>query len=559
MDLKFYIDRYRSSNSYTQKADKTITQVGLVFPLAMTAYGLLIQFGVVRSSNNFLNLPIFIIISIIFISVGVTQTIRPGSTPLLSTIRLLEFYTMVGIYLLLIAGIYNPFTFCWPILMLASYTYFEKTGLWLGILAFLSVIATDIFLFHFKDPKVIMSDILIFITVVFTGIAIISVMKTHEIRKAKLLENLIKESVQRDRVATIVNNLTDAIISTDTNGVIKVYNAASMALLDTNSSLNGRNISNVLSLVDKNDKNINIIDELKHSKSVTRRDDLSYVFKDGEKIRLETTYTPIRGGYNRSKRGEVNHGYIIIMRDITKSKSLEEERNEFISVISHELRTPITITEGTISNIQEMMEHTNITSRMLSDSISVAHDQILLLANIVNDLSALSRAERGMDNEQQEVDVHNLIHDLLDKYSDEAKSKKLKVSAKIDHNINTVYASKTYLEELLKNLFLNAIKYTKKGGVSVLVTDETDTVKFSIKDSGIGISKTDQPHIFEKFYRSEDFRTRETGGTGLGLYVASKLASNMDTRIELESKLDVGSTFSFSVSKKKRKQRELDV
>lgn len=547
MNFKFYIDKYKSSNSYTQKADQTITSVGLLLPFAMLIYGILIQLKIVYSPNNNVTWTGFIIIMLVWLGVGINQTIKPGDTPVSSTIRLLEFYTMSGVYFLLISGVYNPFVFCWPILLLASYTYFETGGLKLGILAFLFIIIVDIFRFHPNNLEIIISDILLFITLNLTGVAIITVMRTHEIRKEKFFKNVIKESLQRDRVATIVNNLTDAVLSTDKNGVIRVYNAACLSLLDTNENLNGKNIDKVLPLFDRNNNQISVVEQFKHSKAVVVRDDLYYLFSDGEKMLLETTYTPIRHGYNQMKKSEIQDGYIIIFRDITKLKSLEEERDEFISVISHELRTPITITEGTISNVQAMMEHPNATNTMIKDSITVAHDQVMFLASIINDLSALSKAERGVDNDPEYIDINELFNNVVNKFEDDANNKNLKVSIIVDKNISYIYVSRLYIEELLHNLISNAIKYTKKGSVEVSAKKDNDKIIFAIKDTGIGISKSDQIKIFEKFYQSEDYRTRETGGTGLGLYIAQKLAEQMGTKINLESKINHGSIFSFSL------------
>jgi len=103
------------------------------------------------------------------------------------------------------------------------------------------------------------------------------------------------------------------------------------------------------------------------------------------------------------------------------------------------------------------------------------------------------------------------------------------------------------LHELLQNFITNAIKYTKEGSITLEVARKKDTIHFAVKDTGIGISKSDQAKVFNKFYRSEDYRTRETGGTGLGLYVAVKLAKKLGTEIDLSSRLNHGSTFSFTL------------
>src|SRR5690606_37891556 len=103
-------------------------------------------------------------------------------------------------------------------------------------------------------------------------------------------------------------------------------------------------------------------------------------------------YSPIRHSFEEDgDEAEESGGFVIIIRDITKSKSLEEERDEFISVVSHELRTPITIAEGTVSNAQVMLGRSDIPADKVKSAIDMAHDQIVFLARMVNDLSTLSR------------------------------------------------------------------------------------------------------------------------------------------------------------------------
>ncbi|NTW61752.1 HAMP domain-containing histidine kinase [Candidatus Saccharibacteria bacterium] len=292
---------------------------------------------------------------------------------------------------------------------------------------------------------------------------------------------------------------------------------------------------------------MNILSELKHSKTVVKRDDLNYVYGDGETIRLEVIYAPIKSSYDRSKQSETNDGYVIIMRDITKAKSLEEERDEFISVISHELRTPLTIAEGTLSNTQVMIGHPDVTTDMLKDSVKLAHDQVIFLAGMVNDLSTLSRAERGVGNDAEDIDIRDLGHKLIDKYQQSAKDKGLRLDLDMSAKLGQVHTSRLYLEELLQNFMTNAIKYTTEGNVTVIIKQTGKKVTFSVKDSGIGISKSDQTKLFQKFFRSEDYRTRETSGTGLGLYVAAKLARKLGTKIDVISRLNHGSTFSIAL------------
>ena len=316
-------------------------------------------------------------------------------------------------------------------------------------------------------------------------------------------------------------------------------------MLDTNSELKGKNIDDVISLTDIEHKRFRLVRHFRTARSVESREDLSTVIS-GETIRLSVIYSAVRNA--NSHQTSSDDGYVVILRDITKQKSLEEERDEFISVVSHELRTPITIAEGSLSNVQLMMGRKDIPKTTLAENVKTSHDQVLFLAKMVNDLSTLSRAERGVADATEEIDVAVMVHDLYNEYGPQAEAKGLHFNLDASPQLGTVVASRLYLKELLQNFITNAIKYTKKGEVTLIVKKVGDSLEFAVKDTGIGISKSDQAHVFDKFWRSEDYRTRETGGTGLGLYVTRKLAKKLGVHIALSSRLNHGSTFSFTMN-----------
>ena len=197
------------------------------------------------------------------------------------------------------------------------------------------------------------------------------------------------------------------------------------------------------------------------------------------------------------------------------------------------------------------MGRSDIPQATLQSNIDVAHEQVLFLAKMVNDLSTLSRAERGVADEAEEIDVADLAHSLYNEYAPQAQSKNLQFNLELDPQLGKVSASPLYLKELLQNFITNAIKYTKEGSVTVRIKKEGTALHFAVIDTGIGISKSDQSHVFEKFWRSEDYRTRETGGTGLGLYVTRKLAKKLSTTVDMSSRLNHGSVFSFTLPAKK--------
>lgn len=354
-------------------------------------------------------------------------------------------------------------------------------------------------------------------------------------------KNIIHE---HEKVLAIINSIREAIVSIDIKGNIELYNSAALDFFDTNASLIGKNINNILKLTTLDGKTFNLKKILVKNKSLFSRNDLSFNLGE-EKIRVEIELVAVSDVFLTKERLK-DKKYILMIRDITKQKTLDEERDEFISVVSHELRTPVTIAEGAISNLSLAIEK-DMPKQVLSKNADITHEQVKFLATMINDLSTLSRAERGVGDKFVELNIKDLGQKILEKYHKNADDKGLNLELVMDNNLPSIKTSELYLEELLQNLITNALKYTKEGEIKISITNNEKNIRFMVEDTGIGISKSDQKKIFDKFYRSEDYRTRETGGTGLGLYVSSKLADKLDTKIELSSKLNHGSKFWFDI------------
>lgn len=354
-------------------------------------------------------------------------------------------------------------------------------------------------------------------------------------------KNIIHE---HEKVLAIINSIREAIVSVDIKGNIELYNSAALDFFDTNASLIGKNINNILKLTTLDGKTFNLKKVLVKNKSLFSRNDLSFNLGE-EKIRVEIELVAVSDVFLTKERLK-DKKYILMIRDITKQKTLDEERDEFISVVSHELRTPVTIAEGAISNLSLAIEK-DMPKQVLSKNADITYEQVKFLATMINDLSTLSRTERGVGDKFVELNIKDLGQKILEKYHKNADEKGLNLELVMDNNLPSIKTSELYLEELLQNLITNALKYTKEGEIKISITNNEKNIRFMVEDTGIGISKSDQKKIFDKFYRSEDYRTRETGGTGLGLYVSSKLADKLDTKIELSSKLNHGSKFWFDI------------
>jgi two-component system phosphate regulon sensor histidine kinase PhoR len=361
--------------------------------------------------------------------------------------------------------------------------------------------------------------------------------------KKRKKSSVSQASLEHEQLITLINSLADAVVALNEDLEVVRYNAAALNILDLNTLNMGTPLENVFKPIDRNGKEVNVNKLVLDSKVPRTNRDLRLGYSDNSLINLYISIAPVRLSYGASGQ----KGYVMLLRDITREKSLEEERDEFISVTSHELRTPIAIAEGNISNAILLSSKTNAPEN-IQKALASAHDQILFLADLINDLSTLSRAERGvLEVDVSPINIADLIDNLKKSYDKQAENKKLEIKTHIDAEAVELKSSRLYVREILQNFVTNAIKYTDEGVVVIKAEKVDNGIKFSVKDSGIGISKADQDRVFDKFFRSEDFRTRQANGTGLGLYVTIKLARLINAEIDLESELNMGSTFSLTV------------
>lgn len=355
--------------------------------------------------------------------------------------------------------------------------------------------------------------------------------------------NRVLDVLEHQRLIALINSMADGVLATDETATIVMSNGAALNILDVNDSLLNKNLAAVFKIVDRNNQNVNFQDIVLQTKTPLTNRDWRLEYADGSFINLYISIAPVRLGFGV----EGQRGYVILLRDITHEKSLEEERDEFISVVSHELRTPIAISEGNVSNALVVAEKEHVPDAVVK-ALNVTHEQIMFLANMINDLSTLSRAERNkLEVTLEQINVHELVDGLVADYTPQAAKKNLTLTAHQDPSLALLTSSKLYVREILQNFITNAIKYTETGSITISANQRPNGVLFEVSDTGIGISKSDQEKVFDKFFRSEDFRTRQSNGTGLGLYVTMKLARLVHAEIELHSELNKGSTFTILI------------
>lgn len=521
----------------------------LIAAVSMIAYGVMLFYA----DPSFINLTsldpsIEVVLAVslgwVLLSAMTSLTNQPSSV-LVGMLEVGAYFTLAASQTWLISGFTSPFSAYWVLLLVATYALFNRIGLQIGAILFVIVLVVDIASFGLPiNFGHAVTSILTATAILVTSFVIVAVYSSQRASQHSLAVSHAKEEARNRHVVTLINNITDAVFSTNQDGIVKIYNSAALNILDTNDKIRGKFIGDLIQLEDTNGKKVDAFFELSKNNTIRQRDDLILRFGDEDSIRLEATFAPVQGS---SSKSNIPNDYVLILRDITRMKSLEEERDEFISVVSHELRTPVAIAEGSLSNAEILVEKGH--KGKTTEAIGEAHKQVLFLAKMVNDLSTLSRAERSTYDKPERIDVTALAHQMYGEYTPQAEEKGLELNLDITGRKSHVHVSPLYLKELLQNLITNAIKYTPSGSVTLKVKELDEKILFEVIDTGIGIGKADLRKIFDRFYRAEDYRTRETSGTGLGLYVATKLAKKLGCKLEVKSRLNHGSTFSFAIDK----------
>ena len=222
--------------------------------------------------------------------------------------------------------------------------------------------------------------------------------------------------------------------------------------------------------------------------------------------------------------------------------NVEQRRRELVSDLTHELRTPLTIVEGYLEGLADgtIDASPEIYQRLSSETQR--------LKRLVNDLQELSKAEAVyLPIDAKKFDLRSLLKKLYDRFSNQLLESKKNLILSIPHDIPRAYSDPERVEQILVNLLWNALCYTSEGSVTMWADVKQGMLWVSVIDTGIGISEEDLPHIFERFWRSDRSRNRKSGGTGIGLAITKHLVELQQGIITVESILEQGSTFSFSI------------
>lgn len=339
----------------------------------------------------------------------------------------------------------------------------------------------------------------------------------------------------------ILNSIGDGLIVTDETGGILLINQIAADLMGLNPDKTGQKITDRVMFDDAGNEiaaeDQPLMVALKTGKKINR-----YVLapsKDDTKIILNITANPV-------KEHDRHIGAIEIIRDVTEEKEVERMKGEFISVASHQLRTPL----SAIKWFAQML--LNGDAGKLEDSqaefitnISSSTDRMI---ELVNSLLNISRLESGkVIVEAAPTDLKKIVADLTEGMKQRAKDKKIGMDVQVDDKIPEMNLDARLISQVYSSLLTNALNYTTDGSVTVKVTVKDGEVVSEVTDTGIGIPAGEQKKVFNKFFRGTNVRTVETDGTGLGVYLAKVIVESHGGKIGFESQEGKGTNFWFSL------------
>ncbi len=324
--------------------------------------------------------------------------------------------------------------------------------------------------------------------------------------------------VERSKLEAILRQTEDLVIVVDADGKILLANKAAQTALHIPENAAGTPLPNAIQLQD-------LIE-------------LFELAAEGSSRRAEI---PIENGriFNAQVSSIKGIGRVAVMQDITHLKELDRIKSEFVSVVSHDLRSPLTAILGYV----ELMARAGPINDMQAEFIQRVQRSVHSITSLIGDLLDLGRIEAGFDQAMEAYHLATLIRDVVEGLRPTAEAKKQTIQIELAPHLPQNWGNPLRLRQVINNLVDNAIKYTPtEGEVRIEANQEKDQIVMRVHDTGIGIAPADQPYVFDKFYRSEAV-VGEHVGTGLGLSIVKSVVERHKGRIWVESELGKGSAF----------------
>jgi len=236
-----------------------------------------------------------------------------------------------------------------------------------------------------------------------------------------------------------------------------------------------------------------------------------------------------------------------ITRSFEKLAEASKLKSEFINIVSHQLRSPLTNIKWTFEVLAS--EEFDVPKAKQDEYFVNVKENIARMVELIDDLLIVSKLEEGvLSLAKTELDLADLIKNMVSQYNVFAEASDIKLSFKVDDSIPKAFADASMLKLVIENLIDNAIRYTKGGGsIDIKIKEEQNYLLCSIKDQGVGIPEKEQKHIFQKFFRAGNALKQRTRGSGLGLYVCKLIINKSGGKIWFESTENKGTTFYFTL------------
>ena len=278
---------------------------------------------------------------------------------------------------------------------------------------------------------------------------------------------------------------------------------------------------------------------------VIRNEDLAGLYRQGLS-RANGNHAEISVGVDRTLLATLSPlagiGRVAVMKDITSLKQLDQMKSDFVSAVSHDLRSPLTTIQGFVDLLPAAGELSDQQRTFLTKINRGIQD----IADLIDDLLDIGRIEAGMDWGTEPCELSDIIITVVERFQHHAETRGQMLTMESSSEPLMVQGNRLRLEQVLGNLIGNAIKYSPDGGeISVTGAVDGAFAIVSVEDNGIGIPLTEQPFIFDKFYRVQNDETAGIGGTGLGLSIVKSIIDKHDGRIWVQSEPGAGSRFSF--------------
>ena len=348
-----------------------------------------------------------------------------------------------------------------------------------------------------------------------------------------LMSRTIEEKVnalsdEKSKLATILSGITDGIIITDDRGNILLANTATERLFNCPEE---KMLNHSLIEITHNYE----IEEVMKASIKTAQEKSAQIESLTGKF-LQVIAAPLTTS--------TMSGALIMIQDLTQIRSLQTMRQEFLGNVSHELRTPLTTIKAIVETLQDGAIEDKEVARDFLDRVN---NEIDGMTQMVLELIELSRIETGTVKLNREtINLNSLAREVMRRLNPLAERKKITLSADLMDNLPPVTADKNRIQQVISNIIHNGIKFTPEGGtVTIHTAVNANDVLLSVTDTGIGISRQDLPHVFERFFKAD--RSRSSSGTGIGLAIAKHTINAHGGHIEVQSTEGKGSTFTFSL------------